>query len=233
MKTKRAIAVMVILLGLLAGREAQAFYNPSTGRWLSRDPIGERAFAATHSRDTIRGKVQRVTQKTSGSYVFVQNAVGGRCDYLGLEPRLLDSCPRDGQTEATGATLLDGEITCSYHRCMRRDVTYSLIAKHSGEVTVKSEAWADGMCVRESCVKTVLTLKMKWCSEACETKSVYYEFLGWKGKSLEAILGKRKGERVWKSTGGAGEAIVSQEEDEACSVEWIDKTEEECGLGLT
>lgn len=29
------------VLGLLLGRDALAFYNPSTGRWLSRDPIGE------------------------------------------------------------------------------------------------------------------------------------------------------------------------------------------------
>ncbi len=34
--------LMVALLGVLSSREAQAFYNPSAGRWLSRDPIGER-----------------------------------------------------------------------------------------------------------------------------------------------------------------------------------------------
>ena len=32
---------MVILLGVVLGRDALAFYNPQTGRWLSRDPIGE------------------------------------------------------------------------------------------------------------------------------------------------------------------------------------------------
>jgi RHS repeat-associated protein len=31
----------LFLLGISLTREAQAFYNPSTGRWLSRDPIGE------------------------------------------------------------------------------------------------------------------------------------------------------------------------------------------------
>ncbi len=30
--------LLLPLLGLLASRESQAFYNPSTGRWLSRDP---------------------------------------------------------------------------------------------------------------------------------------------------------------------------------------------------
>jgi hypothetical protein len=41
MKTKQML-MLTLLLGVLFGREAQAFYNPSTGRWLSRDPIGER-----------------------------------------------------------------------------------------------------------------------------------------------------------------------------------------------
>jgi hypothetical protein len=35
----------VVLRGLWAARDAQAFYNPSTGRWLSRDPIAERGGA--------------------------------------------------------------------------------------------------------------------------------------------------------------------------------------------
>ena len=31
----------LLLLGVSLSREAQAFYNPSTGRWLSRDPVEE------------------------------------------------------------------------------------------------------------------------------------------------------------------------------------------------
>ena len=41
MKLKQILMFSVFLLGLVTAREAQAFYNPSTGRWLSRDPIGE------------------------------------------------------------------------------------------------------------------------------------------------------------------------------------------------
>ena len=40
MKTKLML-MMVFLLCVVLGREAQAFYNPSNGRWLSRDPIEE------------------------------------------------------------------------------------------------------------------------------------------------------------------------------------------------
>lgn len=43
MKTKTML-LLVLLLGVFLGQKAQAFYNPSTGRWLSRDPITELGF---------------------------------------------------------------------------------------------------------------------------------------------------------------------------------------------
>jgi uncharacterized protein RhaS with RHS repeats len=60
---------MVILLALLAvlcGHEAQAFYNASTGRWLNRDPISESG-----------GK---------NVYAIAQNAAVTKIDPLGLAP---------------------------------------------------------------------------------------------------------------------------------------------------
>ncbi|MFO1513960.1 MAG: RHS repeat-associated core domain-containing protein [Verrucomicrobiota bacterium] len=43
MKAKRWATLMLFACAMLfACREARAFYNPQTGRWLSRDPIGER-----------------------------------------------------------------------------------------------------------------------------------------------------------------------------------------------
>lgn len=41
MKTKQMLMLTLLFLGVLLSREAQAFYNPSTGRWLNRDPLGE------------------------------------------------------------------------------------------------------------------------------------------------------------------------------------------------
>ncbi len=41
MKTKQVLVLTLLLLGVSLAREAQAFYNPSTGRWLSRDPAQE------------------------------------------------------------------------------------------------------------------------------------------------------------------------------------------------
>lgn len=57
MKTKRTVTLMLVVFGLLLGRDALAFYNPSTGRWLSRDPVGERGglnvYAHTRNRPTL------------------------------------------------------------------------------------------------------------------------------------------------------------------------------------
>jgi hypothetical protein len=64
MKTNR-ILLLAMLLGALLAREAQAFYNPSNGRWLSRDPIEE------------KGGVNL--------YRFVSNDPLERFDALGLE----------------------------------------------------------------------------------------------------------------------------------------------------
>lgn len=41
MKARQVPAIGLMLLGLLVSREVQALYNPSPGRWLSRDPLGE------------------------------------------------------------------------------------------------------------------------------------------------------------------------------------------------
>jgi hypothetical protein len=48
-KTKRSLPIVLLLLGLLWRQEAQAFYNPSTGRWLSRDPVGEAGGPNEHA----------------------------------------------------------------------------------------------------------------------------------------------------------------------------------------
>jgi len=56
--------VLTLMLGVFLGQQAKAFYDPSVGRWLSRDSIGERG-----------GK---------NLYDFVQNCPIGAIDGLGL-----------------------------------------------------------------------------------------------------------------------------------------------------
>lgn len=74
------MAVLACLLGLFLGREAQAFYNPSTGRWLSRDPVEERGG------DNLHG--------------FVKNAPTEHFDADGL--RIYFTCPQCGRARPAG-----------------------------------------------------------------------------------------------------------------------------------
>jgi hypothetical protein len=63
--TKAAIPVAVLVAWLLAPQTAHCFYNPSTGRWISRDPTEE------------KGGINL--------YVFVSNCPNGNLDGLGDE----------------------------------------------------------------------------------------------------------------------------------------------------
>jgi hypothetical protein len=81
MKMRRLLAMATLLLTLLWGGDALAFYNPSTGRWLNRDPIAE-------SRDL-------------DLYSFAGNAPINKYDRLGL---LALSC---GQCDAACKEVKD------------------------------------------------------------------------------------------------------------------------------
>ena len=77
--------VLSTVLLLLGAGAVQAFYNPQTGRWLSRDPLADEAFL----RDQVEGKAWRVKQRLSEqaklpSYLFVGNNPESKVDFLGL-----------------------------------------------------------------------------------------------------------------------------------------------------
>jgi len=79
MKTKQILMLTLLLLGVSLRREAQAFYNPNTGRWLNRDPVGE------------RGGVNLLA--------FVNNAVTGHVDELGRGPVATTGAPAGNMVE--------------------------------------------------------------------------------------------------------------------------------------
>ena len=69
-----------MLLGLMVWTEtASAFYNPSTGRWLNRDPIGELG----HQR-LPTGRGSRFRSGDGNLYCFVGNNPLTKFDLLGL-----------------------------------------------------------------------------------------------------------------------------------------------------
>lgn len=88
MKTKRTLAVLVMLSGLLLSREAQAFYSPSTGRWLSRDPVEE--------------------EDSLNVYVSCGNAPADFIDLLGLRWKVSRSgSPKASALPEAGDTVIE------------------------------------------------------------------------------------------------------------------------------
>jgi hypothetical protein len=98
---KTAKSIIVVLFVLLTAQIASAYYCPSTGRWLSRDPIGEPGFENLRAA-SVTPKVGKVvssvslrssrwinrdsveTQKEPNRYVFVKNNPELNVDLLGL-----------------------------------------------------------------------------------------------------------------------------------------------------
>src|SRR6266498_1092556 len=79
MKCKRWMLMMLVLLGWMFALDAQGYYNPSTGRWLNRDPIGESGL-----RNELNAR-QGKDRSELNLYAFVENSSIAKWDYLGLD----------------------------------------------------------------------------------------------------------------------------------------------------
>ena len=83
MKTMASpIRLLLLLASLLIAHDASAYYNPSTGRWLSRDPIGERGG--------------------HNLYRFVENDAINSLDYLGLRVEKYRGRPSERTNVSSG-----------------------------------------------------------------------------------------------------------------------------------
>jgi hypothetical protein len=112
---KTAKSIIVILFVLLTAQIASAYYCPSTGRWLSRDPISEPGFQALQTASSPSGMGNSVL-KTSGRWVnrdgngepsskaygFINNNAITGYDILGLSP----NCCCNAKTVADGYKIL-------------------------------------------------------------------------------------------------------------------------------
>jgi hypothetical protein len=98
MKNK-ILPIVFALATLLAANNASAYYSPSTGRWLSRDPMGEQGFETLRVSSTVP-KVGQIASTASlplgrvfmrdmvrrnelNEYVIVKNNLESKIDFLG------------------------------------------------------------------------------------------------------------------------------------------------------
>ena len=133
MKTNRVILIMLALLSVTLVQNAQAFYNPSTGRWLSRDPIEE------------SGGINLVS--------FVANDSTDRIDSLG---RLaFNGCSASQQTQLqSDFNTYCGKLKTSLPGCCKNSSILKrleYICQNSQEYTIKCESAATGSCDGGTC----------------------------------------------------------------------------------
>ncbi len=78
------------------------YYNPSTGRWLSKDPLGDIAFLRLQAKGKTLDVQQRLAkQSLLPCYIFVSNDPQSKVDYLGLNTHYTWSpsgCGKDSYT---------------------------------------------------------------------------------------------------------------------------------------
>ncbi len=86
MKTKQfATVVLTTCVIWFTAHEAQAFYNQSTGRWLSRDPIQERGFETMRrNRVSAFNRIPVILREDGNLSNFVRNDPSNDIDLLGL-----------------------------------------------------------------------------------------------------------------------------------------------------
>lgn len=111
MKTKQMLMLtVVLLLAILPGREAQAFYNPASGHWLNRDPIDEPGHQL-QARTAIGNFHVREQQQLQ---MFVQNDPINRYDKLGLRCCLITYAPDIWQLSPGGHSVLQCDNPPTY-----------------------------------------------------------------------------------------------------------------------
>jgi RHS repeat-associated protein len=104
--TRVAIPALALIAWLLAPETAHCYFNASTGRWLSRDPLDERGAKLLRFDRDSQG-VQQVT-----TYCFVNNNPISYADYLGLAAcRYANPCGQAAR-EFLNGTDAGGVICC-------------------------------------------------------------------------------------------------------------------------
>jgi len=95
MKPTKTVYGLTLFVWITMAQTAWSFYNPSTGRWLSRDPIGEAGFylltighQASENSSLTGGDTPNqndfLTANGPNVYAFVDNDPAGQIDYYGL-----------------------------------------------------------------------------------------------------------------------------------------------------
>ncbi|MGO8931772.1 MAG: hypothetical protein ACLQU3_33370 [Limisphaerales bacterium] len=84
--TKAAAPALLLIAWLVLPQAAHCFYNPSTGRWISRDPLGDESFLKPHTLGDIATEQVLRQEALKPPFLFPQNNPISSIDPLGLCP---------------------------------------------------------------------------------------------------------------------------------------------------
>lgn len=101
--------LLVLLPGVMLQFEVQAFYNPSSGRWLSRDPIEERGGKnLMASNNSLNNSIDVLGLYPTTSF-FICLPLCGKIPYYPAY-----QCCKDGKVYGLNKTVGTGVFKCSY-----------------------------------------------------------------------------------------------------------------------
>lgn len=84
----RALSLVMLLCAVF---DANAFYNPTVGRFASRDPLGDQAFFKAHTKEkTEKEKRQLFSESLTPPYRAFRNNAIGVFDVLGLSVYVIE-----------------------------------------------------------------------------------------------------------------------------------------------
>jgi hypothetical protein len=144
--------------------QVSAFYNPSTGRWLSKDPIDEPSFRLLiENKQALPGSIgEESSQKSSltlrghagpNLYGFVSNEPLAYVDPLGLLK--FDGCSASQQVQLTSDfNTYCGKLKNSLTGCCKNNTILPKlenICNNNQDYTIKCESAPTGSCAGGTC----------------------------------------------------------------------------------
>jgi hypothetical protein len=134
---KTAKSIIVVLFVLLTAQIASAYYCPSSGRWLSRDPIDEVSFRTSYLNSLNRNdqRAVRMRSPSVNEFRFADNQPIDLIDKCGLTTW-------KGSCTSYGAGFVAGLI------CVECDlVSGNEIGADQHSESVHTKAWFLGLCL--------------------------------------------------------------------------------------
>jgi RHS repeat-associated protein len=201
------------------------YYDPSTGRWLSRDTLTELGFNTHKSSPSRKAKFSKRQGPLADSYLFVRNSPVARWDYLGLEdvsPNLPCPASEDGMAWS-GKAGFGGMMRCLYEQCSYGTTTYTSEGTY-GDWFVTDEHWEEDLgCLQTKCrTYTEALYAVTGCG--CRSRIVWYQW------TSPGPLGQRVRQED-SGTGSVQKTLVGGPwSGTSCSEDLVDKTQEECGV---